>query len=234
MNTPEVRSSSKPLEVPAPARALDATPAGTSGPGAYQGVDIADFRAARGWQPGDRTLSGTTANRRITATYATLDQGMQAYLGEPMVPNWATFGKFASRTAGDQIIRLEALLRTDRRLDFGSTIGLLTDAVRHPRRNLRLASMLTGGKLSPGALATNARLLRDALVHGNTAIIADIGPPTTCSCAPRPRARTASRRCAPPASAARPATRKASSSRPSRRTPRPRRSPRTSPPTRRS
>lgn len=73
----------------------------------YQSPEMPALDAARSWQPGSAALSGTQANRTINETYHALSAAFDRYLGEPSLPNWMTFGQYASREAGTQIDSLE-------------------------------------------------------------------------------------------------------------------------------
>jgi hypothetical protein len=76
----------------------------------YAPITQKNLLAAQTWSAGTTGLTGVEANQEINRTYNTLDHAFQAYLGEPTVPNWMTFGKYASREAGQQIMNLEASL----------------------------------------------------------------------------------------------------------------------------
>lgn len=139
------------------------------------GVLLGELLRARDWEPGSSAMSGAEANEIITGTYERLDQAMGEYLGEPYRANWATFGKYASRTAGEQIVRLEAIERS-LKLNPGAASSLLAELVQDPKKGLAQAKALMGGKVAPKAFVENAHKLRDTLVMGNTAIIMDVAP----------------------------------------------------------
>ena len=159
----------RPAGVPLRARPL--TPASP-----FAGIALPDLSGAVGWKPGDPGLNGTEANARITATYHTLDQAMARYLGEPALPNWMTFGKYASRQAGEQIVRLEELLKVSKRLDADAAIDSLQDFLKHPEMlgEQGLALLKLSG--DPIAFLRNSQRIRDALVIGNTGVYVDIAP----------------------------------------------------------
>ena len=73
----------------------------------YRIPDLPSLEAAIAWQPGAAGLSGSQANAVINQTYHHLSAGLDRYLGEPSLPNWMTFGQYASREAGTQIDSLE-------------------------------------------------------------------------------------------------------------------------------
>lgn len=136
-----------------------------------------DLERAQAWRPGSRGISGTTANIHITETYHALDQDMSAYLGSPAVPNWMTFGKYASRLAGEQIIRLEEVLKAARRADTDALIDTVQDFLEHRQRlgPQGLALFKASGR-NPVTFVRNAQKIRDALVVGNTAVYLDVVP----------------------------------------------------------
>ncbi len=142
----------------------------------YTGIALTDLSAAVTWKPGEPGLNGTEANQRITATYHALDQAMARYLGEPSLPNWMTFGKYASRQAGEQIVRLEELLKVAKRLDTDAAIDTFQDFLKNP--DLLGEQGLALLKLSgdPIAFLRNGARIRDALVIGNTGVYVDIAP----------------------------------------------------------
>ncbi|MFP5502413.1 MAG: hypothetical protein ACLGIN_07970 [Candidatus Sericytochromatia bacterium] len=143
----------------------------------YPGLDLPDVRVAREWAPGKRGLDGGTANRIVNETYTKLDAGMSAYLGAPAVPNWMSFGKFASREAGGQILRMEEVLKITKRLDADSAIDSLQDLAKHSDllgpAGYQLLKLSRG---NPLAFVRNTEKIHAALVHGNTGVYADIAP----------------------------------------------------------
>lgn len=141
---------------------------------AVPGLSYRDLYGARDWKPGAPGISGSEVNKKITQAYIDLDRAMTAYLGEPKGMNWTTFGKYASRSAGEQILKLEAIERA-KRLDPGAASSLLIDAVRDPKSSFKQAKALFDGA-NPKTFLDNARKLRQALVNGNTGIMIDIGP----------------------------------------------------------
>lgn len=142
---------------------------------AVPGLSYHDLYEARDWKPGSSGISGSKVNEKITQAYSDIDRAMTAYLGEPKRMNWTTFGKYASRGAGEQILKLEALERA-MRLDPGAASSLVADAARDPKASFAQAKALFNGKASPKKFIENARKLRQALVYGNTGIMVDIGP----------------------------------------------------------
>lgn len=73
----------------------------------YRSPRLPSLDAAIAWEPGSKGLSGSQANATINQTYHHLSGGLNRYLGEPSLPNWMTFGQYASREAGTQINSLE-------------------------------------------------------------------------------------------------------------------------------
>ena len=73
----------------------------------YDGVELPSLDGAIVWVPGSEGLSGCQANAHINRTYHQLSGTLDRYLGEPSLPNWMTFGQYASREAGTQIDSLE-------------------------------------------------------------------------------------------------------------------------------
>ncbi len=80
----------------------------------YPGVPWTDHSKSIAWTPGSKGESPTQANQAITNGYIDLNGHMQNYLqGDPNGPklpelaDWTTFGKYASREAGEQIRNLE-------------------------------------------------------------------------------------------------------------------------------
>lgn len=151
----------------------------TSQPGfAYDGVPLPDLMAARTWtaDSDSSVMSGTQANQVVTRTYQALDQAMTAYLGDPPVPNWTTFGKYASNQVGTEIVRMEAML-TGASLESPATIlEQAHDFLQHPSLLGKEALALLKASKTPEATLANVKLLRDALVYGNTAVYSDIAP----------------------------------------------------------
>jgi hypothetical protein len=142
----------------------------------YAGVPLPDLSAARTWRPGDAGPDGSAANRTITATYHALDQAMTRYLGEPALPNWMTFGKYASREAGVQILRMEELLKIAQRLDANALANTLEDFVDNQRLLGKQGLEMLAYSGSPVAFMRNVKLMRDALVAGNTGVYEDVAP----------------------------------------------------------
>lgn len=144
---------------------------------AYPGVNLPDLSLARQWVPGAKTMDGSAANRIVTDTYTKLDAGMSAYLGEPAAANWMSFGKYASREAGGQILRMEEMLKVIYRADVDSAVDGLQDLVKQPEllgeQGLLLMKI---SKNNPVELVRNTKRMHDALVFGNTGVFADVAP----------------------------------------------------------
>lgn len=144
---------------------------------AYPGVPLPDLSGARDWEPGAKALDGSTANRTVTETYTRLDAGMSAYLGRPAVANWMSFGKYASREAGGQILRMEEVLKICYRLDADALVDSLQDLAKEPGLlGAQGMALLRISKGNPVAFVKNTQRIHDALVHGNTGVYADIAP----------------------------------------------------------
>ena len=160
---------------PAPDAPLRARPLTPKAP-AYAGTALPDLSGAVGWKPGQDGLTGTQANETITATYHALDQAMARYLGEPALPNWMTFGKYASRQAGEQIVRLEELLKVVKGRSPDAAIDTMQDFLKNPGElgEQGLALLKLAG--DPIAFLRSGQLIRDALVVGNTGVYVDIAP----------------------------------------------------------
>lgn len=84
----------------------------------FTGVPHVDHSKSIMWTAGSKGESPTQANLAITEGYKRLNKGMQDYLlGDPSGPklpplsDWTTFGKYASREAGEQIRNLEDVKR---------------------------------------------------------------------------------------------------------------------------
>ena len=165
----------------------------------YDPVQIERLDDAKQWTPGSSNLSGTDANNHINDTYDKLDKDMTRYLGEPRVANWMTFGKYASREAGEQIRNLENVEKAEN-LDTaaaGDAFKGMADS-----QPLGQAARLVGHKVAENAArqidtavdgdlvgaVTNTvkdtasgtfdtlHTMRDALVEGNTEIYKNIAP----------------------------------------------------------
>ena len=96
----------------------------------YKSPSLPSLEEAISWEPGSKGLSGSQANATINQTYHHLSGGLNRYLGEPSLPNWMTFGQYASREAGTQIDSLEdafTALHTVRSLDDPLTIYRAVD-----------------------------------------------------------------------------------------------------------
>ncbi|MFN3429264.1 MAG: hypothetical protein ACK46X_04855 [Candidatus Sericytochromatia bacterium] len=143
----------------------------------YAGVPLPDLSPARAWAPGSKGLDGSTANRTVTETYTRLDAGMSRYLGEPAAANWMSFGKYASREAGGQILRMEEVLKICYRLDADSLVDSLQDLVKQPQLlGEQGMALLARSKGNPIEFVRNTKRMHDALVFGNTGVFADIAP----------------------------------------------------------
>lgn len=141
---------------------------------AYHGIALPDLSAAQQWRPGVHGINGEDANVRISATYNQLDQAMTAYLGQPELPNWMTFGKYASRQAGEQIQRLEETLKVIDRLDVGALAASMPDFLRNVATLGDQGWSLMELSRTPANFLKNLNLLRDSLVYGNTGVYADV------------------------------------------------------------
>jgi hypothetical protein len=143
----------------------------------YAGVPLPDLTVARAWVPGAKTMDGSAANRIVTDTYAKLDKAMSAYLGEPAAANWMSFGKYASREAGGQILRLEEMLKVVYRLDADSAVDALQDLSKQPELLGEQGMLLMQlSKHNPVEFVKNTQRMHDALVFGNTGVFGDVAP----------------------------------------------------------
>jgi hypothetical protein len=185
MRSSSMRVSSPPQPRPA-AKRLAVTPAiavaarairKSELPAAYAGVDVPDISTARAWVPGAKGLDGSTANRTVTETYTQLDAGMSAYLGSPAAANWMSFGKYASREAGGQILRMEEMLKVVYRLDADAAFDAMQDLAKQPgllgEQGMLLMKISKG---NPVEFVKNTKRMHDALVFGNTGVYADVAP----------------------------------------------------------
>lgn len=161
----------------------------------YDGVPHVDHTASIDWEPGSNKMSPTQANDDITANYAKLNESMQRYLaGDPNGPelpplaDWTTFGKYASREAGEQIRNLEdvALAKSGdpaaaRRIAQNMTgeeaipqaVGMGLGHAQDIAENA--ANPLQAGKEIAEAWKTPDTML-DALVRGNNGIYDNFAP----------------------------------------------------------
>ncbi|HEY9721420.1 MAG TPA: hypothetical protein V6D47_05375 [Oscillatoriaceae cyanobacterium] len=141
----------------------------------YTPTQLPDVNQARSWTPGSTGMTGKEANKPITAAYCHLDREMMQYMGTPLLANWTTFGKYASASAGEQIIQTEAMARVLNG-HIGSVFQLMYDFFQHPILGFdQIRALMTGG-LSLSAFRKNVMAMRNALVYGNTGIIQNIGP----------------------------------------------------------
>lgn len=168
----------RPATVPAPASPRVDAPA--AGPAVFGTAlpALAGLGGAVAWRPGAAGLTGTQANLRVTATYQALDEAMTAYLGEPRLPNWMTYGKYASREVGSQVIRLEELMKIvdahDPEAAYDTLRDVLADGTKLGGQGVTLLAISRG---NPFVAAKNAAAIRDALVAGNTGVYGDIAAP---------------------------------------------------------
>lgn len=139
------------------------------------------YQIAMAWDPANpHGMTGVDANKAITASYAWLDGRMSRYLGDPPAANWTTFGKYASREAGSNIQRFEALQgmvhdnSLKRALNYA--LGLLHDFIGHRDSLSRQALLMSKVSDTPEQYDHNVKLMHDTLVNGNADIIHDIGP----------------------------------------------------------
>jgi hypothetical protein len=150
---------------------------------AYAGVTLPNLGGPR------RALSGAQANMLITATYHNLDQAFSAYLGDPPIANWLTFGKYASHEAGLQIADLENVLGTIafqppaiKRMVEGfdnvdrvvQSIKLFCAEVRQYCK--RLFSSSADGPVRFQGVIPDLLDLHNALVAGNKGVYSHIAP----------------------------------------------------------
>lgn len=165
------------VSLPTRSRPLAPRAALAAGTGDAPSATTPSLQAAQAWRPGSSVISGTAANMRITETYHALDQAMSTYLGTPAVPNWMTFGKYASRLAGEQIVRLEETLKVARRVDHDALIDTLQDFIAHrDALGPQSVALFKASGRNPFTFLRNAERMRDALVIGNTEVYADIVP----------------------------------------------------------
>lgn len=153
----------------------------------YAPVALQDLREAKGWDPESGGMSGSDANATINQTYDTLDKDMTRYLGEPPVANWMTFGKYASREAGEQIRNLENVERAASG-DLDAAARVAGDMAEP---TAAMQALLLGADTAKrvyddenGQVVTDTvpqvfdtlSTMRDALVEGNTEIYQNIAP----------------------------------------------------------
>lgn len=148
-----------------------------SAPFRFDAPELPDLRAARTWAPGKPGLRGGEANAVVNATYTALDESMSAYLGSPALPNWMSFGKYASREAGGQLLRLEEAIdalqggKLDALIDtFQNAGGAPVDATMDGVR------LMVASYGNPVKALKGAKVLHSALVWGNTGVYGDIAP----------------------------------------------------------
>lgn len=179
------------------------SPAAPAAPFRYDGLAIEDLRAAQAWTPDTDGLSGLDANRELTVDYHNLDQAMTGYLGEPTLPNWMTFGKYAVNEVGRQIADLEDVLAVadahpTKAVDLlqnlnRSKLKMLTPLLKQDFRDFQVKSwapaylrpllkvpflgpLVVGSVGFPFYVLGRLEALHKALVIGNTEIHADIAP----------------------------------------------------------
>lgn len=139
-----------------------------------------DLTSSKSWAPGKAVPSGAQANERINSDYDHLNRQMQAYQSGhpkgpklPVVSDWAAFGKYASREAGEQIRNLEDLIRGAQ-----GNPGSLADVARNMatpenlQQGVLMATSQAGGVKTPATLLR----LREAMVEGNTLIHKHVAP----------------------------------------------------------
>lgn len=169
-SVPSRQPAPKPTAGPAPAKA---TPA----PG--KGIVLPDVSAAVDWKPGSTGLSGTAANLQVTNAYEQIDQAFSQYLGSPALPNWTTFGKYASDQVGEQIDRMESMLYNLHHASPNAWFNQIEDFVAHPASLGEQGLALMQVSKTPEALLSNVQKMRNALVYGNTHVFANIAPAFT-------------------------------------------------------
>lgn len=103
---------------------------GKGGTGPLEPMDLKNVQAALTGQ-----MSGADANTTIVDTYAQFDKQFTSYLGNPPVANWTTYGKYAAREAGQEIVRLEVEMRalSLNHPDGQSIISAAQDVIRRPQ-----------------------------------------------------------------------------------------------------
>lgn len=161
----------------------------------YTGRKYRDLRGATMYwesKPGD-VQSPTAANRQINKDYDCINRDMQRYLAGnpksahrlPRTADWTTYGKYASREAGEFIRTTENVLSSSKNYDKA---GLRTaeGLVRHDLNLDSVSKALGGAKnglLHPITAAQAAwdlprdlTTLNKALVTGNTGIHQNIAP----------------------------------------------------------
>ncbi|ODT78689.1 hypothetical protein ABS71_01575 [bacterium SCN 62-11] len=148
-----------------------------------------DQTQAQAWWPGKTLTSGTQANATINGDYHQLNANMQTYLGGnpgaaklPAVADWTSFGKYASREAGEQIRNLEDVMKAYE----GSAQGAADVARNMANLDQITQGLLLGGNSAArnganlpeisGDLVTKLGKMRNALVEGNTEIHKNIAP----------------------------------------------------------
>lgn len=143
----------------------------------YDPVALPDLGEAKEWRPGSDKLPGADANAHINDTYDKLDKDMTRYLGQPTVANWMTFGKYASREAGEQIRNLENVERL-RSGDIDAGLVAARDMANAGAMNqgLRLVKDTASRDDASGTITDKLSVMRDALVEGNTDIYGNIAP----------------------------------------------------------
>lgn len=155
----------------------------------YAGPNPQDHTQAQAWWPGKTLTSGTQANSTINADYHQLNTSMQTYLsgnpgGEklPEVADWTSFGKYASREAGEQIRNLEDVMKAYE----GSAKGAVDAARNMANLDQVTQALLLGGNSAArngadlpeisGDVVNKLGKMRNALVEGNTEIHKNIAP----------------------------------------------------------
>lgn len=125
----------------------------------HPGVPYKNHSASIGWTPGSNLESPTQANQAITQGYVDLNKSMQNYFkGDPNGPelpelaDWTTFGKFASREAGEQIRNLEDLAKVRASNDP-------TAATRLARNTGSVEAIEQGLAMTGGAVDRNAKAM---------------------------------------------------------------------------
>jgi hypothetical protein len=172
----------------------------------YAKTNPQDLTMSQAWWPGKTMASGTDANITINNDYDRLNKSMQSYLaGDPNGPklppvaDWMTFGKYASREAGEQIRNLEDVMKAST-----GDVKAAADVARNGANEAAIvqAAMMGGDSLGRNAAAQNPvragfnplgavsdtladttgdmvnklGKMRNALVEGNTEIHKNIAP----------------------------------------------------------
>lgn len=137
----------------------------------YQPRNYQDLTEAQAYSPmtelGSQRMTGTQANDQINHDYHQINQDMQRYLagdpnGErlPDVADWTTFGKYASREAGENIRNTEDVLQA-----LNGDAKAATDLMRNGITSTNIAQgTLVSADIAQRALGKNAGAFAKAAV----------------------------------------------------------------------